>query len=319
MKNTVRVLFVTLVLAATSATTAYAKTQTITTAPNPTIRIKIGTAADTNLFTANGKFVVENADGDRLFDLTKNDTVTVTYANGVYTAAANGVTVTSDTAIRVTTVKRKKTVEVTSFENRPAWDTSLNDNIFFGTVEVVYSDNSDAVLLVNDLGIERYVRGIAEAGNENDADYLQALLTAARTYAWFNVLHPTKHSAEPYILDNTANDQVYRGAGFTNRAPNIAAAQHATAKQVITYDGDVIIAPYFSQSDGRTRSWSEVWGGSYAWAVSVDDPGCEGNSVSGHGVGLSAAGARYFAETEGWTWQQILQYYYTGVEIETGY
>jgi SpoIID/LytB domain protein len=35
-------------------------------------------------------------------------------------------------------------------------------------------------------------------------------------------------------------------------------------------------------------------------------------------VGLSAEGARYFAE-QGWDWQTILKYYYTGVEIEEGY
>lgn len=321
MKNTVSVLFVLVGFAVFCATAAYAETQethTITDTPHPTIRVRVGEAADANILTANGKFVVENADGERLFNLSKDETVTVAYVDGTYTAEARSKTKTSTTAIRVTPVKHKKTVEVQTFENRPTWDTSLNDNTFYGTVEVVYSPHSDALLLVNDLGIERYVRGIAEAGNENEADYLQSLLTAARTYAWYNVLHPTKHAAEPYILDSSANDQVYRGAGFTARAPNVAAAQHATARKVILYEGEVIVAPYFSQSDGRTRSWSEVWNGDYAWAVSVSDPGCEGETLSGHGVGLSAAGARYFAE-QGMTWKEILEYYYSGVEINIGY
>ena len=34
-----------------------------------------------------------------------------------------------------------------------------------------------------------------------------------------------------------------------------------------------------------------------------------------HGAGLSQYGADYLAE-EGYTWQEILQHYYTGVEIE---
>ena len=321
MKNTLRVLFVTLlvgVAACITTTAAFAETQTVQPAPNPTIRIKIGTALEENLFTANGNFVVENSAGDRLLDVAKGETASVRYADGIYTVVANGITKTSDSAIRVTAVKHKKTVEVLSYENRPAWDTTINDNTFYGAIEVVYSNNSSVLLLVNDLGIERYVRGIAEAGNENDADYLETLLTAARTYAWYNVLHPTKHAAEPYILDNSANDQVYRGAGFTARAPHIAAAQHATARKVITFEDVVIVAPYFSQSDGRTRSWGEVWGGDYTWATSVPDPGCDGDTLSGHGVGLSAAGARYFAE-QGMHWQDILKYYYTGVEIVDGY
>jgi stage II sporulation protein D len=35
----------------------------------------------------------------------------------------------------------------------------------------------------------------------------------------------------------------------------------------------------------------------------------------GHGVGMSQHGARILAE-EGWTWDQILQYFYTGVELQ---
>jgi len=319
MKNTIRVLFVTLaVLSLGAGIPAYAKTQTVRQSKNPTIRIRVGDAAATNVFTANGKFVVQNTAGELLFDLTKADTVAVTYVDGVYSATVGEVTKTSTVPVRVTPYKLAKTIQILSFENRPAWNTSLNDNTFYGSIEVVYSDHSQALLLVNDLSIEKYVRGIAEAGNDNDPDYLQTLLTAARTYAWFNVLHPTKHRYEPYVLDSTANDQVYRGEGFSARAPNIVAAQIATAKQVITYQGSVIVAPYFSQSDGRTRAWGEVWAGEYAWAQSVEDPGCVGGTVSGHGVGLSAAGARYFA-AQGMGWQDILKYYYQGVEIGHGY
>jgi stage II sporulation protein D len=35
---------------------------------------------------------------------------------------------------------------------------------------------------------------------------------------------------------------------------------------------------------------------------------------NGHGVGLSGKGAQYLAE-RGWTMEQILQYYYPGVEV----
>ena len=36
----------------------------------------------------------------------------------------------------------------------------------------------------------------------------------------------------------------------------------------------------------------------------------------GHGVGLSQWGAIYYAQRDGWTYKQILEHYYTGVEIK---
>lgn len=290
---------------------------------NPEMRVLLGDAIDNgeeNQFTANGKFVVEDSEGNILSVFRKKKIARITYEDGLYTLIRpKRGNVTSELPLRVTPVKMKKKVTALTYENRPGWNEELNDNTFFGSVEVIWSDNSDQLLLVNQLGIEKYIRGIGEAGNENDEDYLQALLTAARTYAYWHILHPSKHADEPYILSATANDQVYIGASFTERAPNIKAAQIATKKKVITYDDDLIIAAYFSQSDGRTRSWDEVWYGEYPWAVSVEDPCCEGSTQLGHGVGLSAVGARYFADEEGWGWKKILKYYYTGVDIVDGY
>ncbi len=295
------------------------RTMKVTRVKNPVMRVLLGEAASTNTFTVNGAFVVEDESQQQLLVGAPNKIVSITYAEGVYTATLNEQTVTATTPLRVTPAKYRTSVTVTSYENRPAWNPDLNDNQFYGSVEVVWSEQSQQLLLVNELGIEKYVRGIAEAGNENNAHYLQALLTASRTYALYNIMHPTKHKDEPYILDASANDQVYRGAGFSLRAPNVIAAQQSTARQVITYANTPIIAPYFSQSDGRTRAWDEVWKGAYAWSQAVDDPCCSDQELKGHGVGMSAAGARYFAEQQGWTWQQILNYYYTDVSIEEAY
>jgi len=286
---------------------------------NPMMRVLLGDALAPTTFTSNGDFVVENEDGNIFFTIPKNGLVNIQYADGLYSTAYNGVIKTAKKPLRVTPVKYRKKITVTNFENRPEWDLSLNDNEFFGSVEVVYSDNSQKALLVNELGIEKYVRGIAEASNTNEPEYLKALLTAARTYSLFHITHPTKHALEPYIVDATPNDQVYKGAGFSRRAPNIRAAQKATVGEIITYDGVGIIAPYFSQTDGRTRSWDEIWGGEQPWSQSVDDPCCTGKTLQGHGVGMSAAGARYFASEEGWEYKKILKYYYSGVEIETSY
>ena len=104
--------------------------------------------------------------------------------------------------------------------------------------------------------------------------------------------------------------------------PNVVAAQRATRGYMATYDSNYIITPYYSTSDGRTRSWAEVWGGSNRpWLVSV--PATydkrDGKAMAGHGVGMSARDAAYMADEGGKNWQEILKYYYTGVNVNLIY
>ncbi|MBI4407094.1 MAG: SpoIID/LytB domain-containing protein [Candidatus Kerfeldbacteria bacterium] len=277
----------------------------------PKIRVGLYETTAPITVVVSGNSIIRTASNTALYTLPKDTVATLSYdsTTALYTVAVGDWSVTSTEAIKIDPKKKNKISTITSYSNPPAWDTSLNDNMFYGSVEL----NDGWV--VNELGIENYVKGVSEAGNDNEPAYLKALYTAARTYVYFHYLYPTKHAGEPYLVDATANDQVYRGYGFTSRAPNIVSAVDATAGQVITYEDAVVVTPYFSQSDGRTRAWSEVWGGDYAYLQSVDDPGCAGDTLLGHGVGMSAAGARYFANEQYWHWREILQYYYQGVEL----
>lgn len=286
---------------------------------NPVMRVLVGNALNPTIITARAPFVVETAEQVLLLSVPAEQQVKIAYTKkDLYTITSGDQKIISNVPVRVTPLFLDDIVEIVNLENRPAWNTKLNDNLFYGSLEVVYSTVSDATLLVNEIPIERYVRGIAEVTDDQPTEYLKTLLTAARTYALWNIQHPTKHKGEPYILSATDNDQIYRGAGFSLRAPHAVAAQKATKKRVILYDGEPIIAPYFSNSDGRTRAWSEVWSGDYPWAQSVLDPCCVDKTLYGHGVGLSGEGARYFAK-QGWLWRDILKYYYSGVEIVRGY
>ncbi|MFH1426003.1 MAG: SpoIID/LytB domain-containing protein [Candidatus Kerfeldbacteria bacterium] len=285
---------------------------------NPVMSVLIGEAKAKNKFSVNTQYVIEDTEGRQFIILKAHQHMSISYENGMYIAKRGNNIMKSNKPLRVTPDSLKKKVTITNYENRPAWNTELNDNVFFGSIEVVYSENTGRLLLVNHIPLERYVRGIAEVSNSHPKAYLKSLLVAARTYALYNILHPTKHADEPYILDATDNDQIYRGANFSKRSPRVRKAQKKTRKKVIMYDGEPIIAPYFSCSDGRTRAWSEVWNGSYAWAQAVDDPCCTTMTLWGHGVGLSGEGARYFAG-EGWGYKKILKYYYSGVEIKKGY
>lgn len=282
----------------------------------PRMTVGLYTTTEPITVQVNGKSTVRTTTGEKLQVVEANTTITLSYdtTTALYTASTDGWSTTNTTALKIVPRGKNKVATITSYSHPPAWDTALNDNQFYGTIILSYSTVSDAIWVVNDLGIENYVKGIGEGSNSSPTAFLKALYTAARSYAHYLYLHPTKHAGEPYIVDSTANDQVYLGYGLTARSPNIVEAVDVTAGMIVTYHTESVITPYFSQSDGRTRSWEEVWAGDYAYLQSVADPCCTDDELLGHGVGLSGEGAIYFAN-QGWHWQDILTYYYTGVEL----
>jgi peptidoglycan hydrolase-like amidase len=147
------------------------------------------------------------------------------------------------------------------------------------------------------------------------------MTVAARSYALWHLNNGGKYgSHEIFHLKNSRNgngdDQQYKGYGLEARFPALVTAVTNTAGQVVTYSGNVAITPYFSNSDGRTRSAQEVWGITYwPWLQSVADPDCKGMTLNGHGVGLSGYGALKRAE-RGDSYQAILTYYYTGTAVQ---
>jgi len=173
--------------------------------------------------------------------------------------------------------------------------------------------------LINELALESYMRGIAEASNYLPQEFLKALIIAARTYAQYNLSIGGKHPAAYFTLNASANDQVYRGYSSESRLPNVMKAVEDTRGMMATYGGEIVVTPYFSQSDGRTRAWEEVWWGSgKPWLVSKADPYCAGRTMLGHGVGFSAYGARKMADA-GKNFEEILKYYFTGIELKKVY
>lgn len=141
----------------------------------------------------------------------------------------------------------------------------------------------------------------------------------ARSYARYYQQTGEKFPAKPYHgSDDPAIFQKYRGYSSEIRSPNVVKAVNETSGEVVTYQSKPVKTPYFSQSDGRTRSHKEVWGTDVAYLQSVPDPYCEGLTLWGHGVGLSGCGARAAAEN-GKTYIEIIKYYYQGVEVEKIY
>lgn len=286
----------------------------------PILRIGLFHTKDPIIITANKNYELVDKNKNILEKLSANQKITITYdfEQSEYNYKIGSSKTQSNSYLRLEPVKNNTIFEVISYENRPKWNTSLNDNTFRGEMEVRYSPNTGRLWLINELPMETYLKGLAESSNVSPMEYQKALMTAARTYAMHHYNKGTKHANEYFTLD-AKYDQVYKGYGTESRLPKVSEAVEQTRGHVVTYDGEIAITPYFSHSDGRTRDWSEVWGGDIPWCKSVEEPqDYDKDYLYGHGVGMSARGAIFLANDD-LNYQEILKYYYTGVDIDKIY
>jgi hypothetical protein len=296
-------------------------TPTSVATPESIIRVGLYSTTTAETLRANSSFEVRDAEDSLIFSVSSGATVTAAFDFSAksYAVSSNGEIRDNLSCLKFIAPDLNTIFEITSFEDRPAWNTSLNDNKFRGNLELRWSEDRGKLYMINELPLETYLKGLAESSNNNPAEYHRALAIAARTYAQHNINVGGKHPAGNFHLNAGSYDQVYRGYNSERRLPHFVKAVEDTRGMVVTYNGEVVVTPYFSQSDGRTRAWEEVWWGTgKAWLISRPDPNCAGMSLFGHGVGLSARGARGMA-LAGSTFEQILKHYYTGVEVREIY
>jgi len=215
--------------------------------------------------------------------------------------------------------KNKNTVfEIISYEDRPQWNPELNDNLFRGSIEIKYSPESKQVWVINELSLEDYLKGVAEALNNDTFEYLKAFVVAARSYALFHIQNGGKRPGEIFHLKNWAYDQLYKGYGFEKRASNIAKAVEETRGVIAVFNGEPIRGVYSSDSGGITKSACQVFKGVFCNNKEYDylkggvkDPQgtihSQTATIASHGVGLSSAGARRLAEM-GKNFKEILKW-----------
>lgn len=278
------------------------------------IRIRLSYNAEESSVTANSAFAVVNGNGNALFQVDGGSPVLLKKSGDKIQITVADVIRTVD-AVRLVPAGAG-IIQLQTWERRPAWNQSLNDNEFRGTLEVRLVDG--AMAYINELPLEDYMKGLAEVSNSTLLEKQKAIAVLARTYARF-YLKPEnrKFPGKPYDgSDDPAVFQRYLGYGVEKRSPNFVAAVALTENEVVTYRGTLVKTPYFSQSDGRTKSAEEVWGWTDTpYLKAVPDPWCEGKTQEGHGVGLSGCGADAQA-AEGKTYDDIIKYYYQGVEVE---
>lgn len=131
-----------------------------------------------------------------------------------------------------------------------------------------------------EMDLETYVTGVvlAEMPGSFEPEALKAQAAAARTYAC-----KTEKHGEKTVCTNSGCCQGYCApdayTGTEETLHKIRTAVIATRGKVLTYEGELIEATYFSCSGGKTEDAQAVWGGSFAYLRSVDSPGEEISAV----------------------------------------
>lgn len=199
-----------------------------------------------------------------------------------------------------------------------AYDLPAIDAQYRGTVTCTAVDGKAA--LINEVDIEEYLWGLAEEPDTEPYEKQRAFAVAARSYAAFYLSGQNrKFPGKPYDGDDSpARFQSYAGISAERANPRWVRAVKSFAGQVLTVNGEIVKAAYFSSDDGRTRTPAENGWNNFPFEavfVSKQDPWCKGLPMAGHGVGMSGCGAKGQAN-EGKTAEQILQYYYPGTKVE---
>ncbi|MBN1258265.1 SpoIID/LytB domain-containing protein [Candidatus Peregrinibacteria bacterium] len=277
-------------------------------------RVRLGYSGATATLTSDKPYKVYSATGQEFFSPSKGAQVTLRrVGNNIH--VQSGSVVRSSAYIRFVPAEGG-IMEIASWERPPDWNNSLNDNKFRGVIEARVVNG--AVAYINELPLEDYLKGIAEVSNDAPFEKMKAMAVLARTYAKY-YMDPANRKFPDMPYDGSDDPNVfqkYLGYGVEIRNPNFVGAVAVTENEVVTYNGKLVKTPYFSQSDGKTKSAQEVWGWKDTpYLVSVPDPYCAGKTMSGHGVGLSGCGAEGMAKA-GKTYDEIIKYYFKGVKIE---
>jgi stage II sporulation protein D len=133
--------------------------------------------------------------------------------------------------------------------------------------DLVVRSRGGLLSVVNEIGVERYLRGVVpwEMPDDFHPEALRAQAVAARSYA-LRRLRPDRI----FDLVDDADDQVYRG--LRGEQDRTDAAVAATAGRVLTWDGKIALTYYHSTSGGRTAAAADVFGTRVPYLESVDDP-----------------------------------------------
>lgn len=130
----------------------------------------------------------------------------------------------------------------------------IGDKWYRGRVLLVH--RNDGLTAINYVDLDQYLYSVlgAEMGGDWPQEALKAQAVAARTYALYK---RQSNSSQIYDVGDTQTYQVY--PGVSGESSRTQAAVRATAGQVLTYNGQVILAVFHSSSGGHTENVEDVW------------------------------------------------------------
>ena len=146
------------------------------------------------------------------------------------------------------------------------------------TVSVLTEDGT-----VEEMELDDYITGVvlAEMPASFEDEALKAQSVVARTYTLRAHRGKSKHADASVCTDSNccqgyrSRERYLAEGGTAENFTKVEKIVYDTSGYVLTYDGELIEATYFSSSGGRTEDAVAVWGADVPYLRSVDSPGEE--------------------------------------------
>ena len=164
-----------------------------------------------------------------------------------------------------------------------------------------------------EMDIDTYLTGVVlgEMPASFEEEALKAQAVVARTYTLKAVRTGGKHGNGSICTDSGCcqayiSREEYLRTGTENAVKKVEDAVYATSGQVLTYQGELIEAVYFSCSGGSTEDAVAVWGTDYPYLRATESPGEEYAAYYTDSVHFSAAefcnklGQAIIGDPKGW-------------------
>ena len=237
--------------------------------------------------------------------------------NSYYNLSANSVSVKSSMnnwTVQISNYNRKSYLWIpwNSFKwslNFEKWTYPLRN----------WEQQSDFIV-VNTLPFSEYMKWIVETNDTESLEKNKIMTMIAKNYALFYLnkenIHPNILSDANYTaIDDPNFFQKYVWAWLEKTLTKWYQALNVTKNKIVMYDWYLPILPYFNCSAGFTLSAEEKrWWKDTPYLKSVYDfNSCD--DFVWHWVWLAWKGAERFAQ-QWMTYDQILKYYYDGIEIK---
>ena len=245
------------------------------------------------------------------------------------TFLSNKIQINSDFSLSANRVTVKSTIDgwtvkVSNYNRKSyAWipRNSFKWNLIFEKWEypLLNGEKVSDFIVINTLPFSEYMKWIVETNDTETLEKNKVMAMISKNYALFYMnkenIHP---SISPYANYTAIDDpnffQKYVWAGLEKTLTKWYQALNTTKNQIVMYNWYLPILPYFNCSPGFTLSAEEKW-----WWIDTpylksvyDFDVC--NDFAWHWVWLAWKWAERFAQ-QWMTYDQILKYYYDGVEI----